>query len=208
MESLSSDGVGCLSRLLVTKCPHRLWEAHNRHPCSPNVGARQNILMASLTPLLIINWCLFNSGVVLPKMKSRQNSTFIHWISTLNELKWGGFTEMFTPNTFFYCLKGYDIFSLWMSSYFNGSRVYFLFICGERKELLFLPNDKQKRYSFIIEPSYFILVTKVCRDDIHCIRCMELIATYTNLAFWKTLWITHNTNVGCVVCQSRRQIIR
>lgn len=39
----------------VTKCSRRLWEAHKRHHCSLNVGARQNILMASLTILLIIN---------------------------------------------------------------------------------------------------------------------------------------------------------
>ena len=49
---------------------------------------------------------------------------------------------MFTPNIFVYFLKRYD-----------GC-------------LLFLPNDKQKRYSSIIDLSYFILVTKVCRDDI------------------------------------------
>ena len=49
---------------------------------------------------------------------------------------------MFTPNIFVYCLKGYD------------------------ECLLFLPNYKQKRYSSIMELSYFILVTKVCRDDI------------------------------------------
>ena len=144
MESLSSDGVGCLSRLLVTKCPHRLWEAHNQHPCSPNVGARQNILMASLTPLLIINWCLFNSGVVLPKMKSRQNSTFIHWISTLNELKWGGFTEMFTPNTFFYCLKGYDIFSSeCLHTSMAAESTFCLFLVNERS-FFFFPMINKK----------------------------------------------------------------
>ena len=37
----------------VTKYPCRLWEAHNWHPCSLNVGTRKKNWMASLTLLLM-----------------------------------------------------------------------------------------------------------------------------------------------------------
>ena len=78
-------------------------------------------------------------------MKSRQNSTFIHWIPTMNLNE--EVSMKCSHQTFL--------------SIVLKDTIFFHSEC-----LLFLPNDKQKRYSSIIELSYFILVTKVCRDDI------------------------------------------
>lgn len=112
MESLSSDGVGCLTHDIYCEWCNKM------------------------------SLCCTN---LLSKMKSRQNSTFIHWIPTMN----------LNEEVSMKCSH-----QTFLSIALKGT-IFFRSEC-----LLFLPNDKQKRYSSIIELSYFVLVTKVCRDDI------------------------------------------